>query len=238
MNAQSRILLTGLMAGFFALSLPALPGLDGTGSGTEAQAAAKRKRDPGKRLYLRRTCIACHGRNGARAIQDYPNLAGQDAKYMITQVNDILSGKRTASNDAVGHPRTEGMRGALMTAEGKPRVTKDEIKKIVKWLAKLDPPKPVAPKTPVAPENIKKGAKLYKKKNCRACHGKDGKKPLKGYPFIAGQKRAYIVLQINDIKSKVRKNGKTKAMMPFVKKLSDEDIGLIADYLSQVDRSK
>jgi len=62
-------------------------------------------------------------------------------------------------------------------------------------------------------------------------------KPLKGYPIIAGQKRNYIITQINDIKAKARKNGKSKLMIAAVKKLSDDDIGALADYLSQIDRT-
>ncbi|CCQ73152.1 c-type cytochrome [Magnetospira sp. QH-2] len=199
---------------------------------------AKKKKDPGKRLYLRRTCIACHGRNGAKAIQDYPNLAGQDAKYMIAQVKDILSGKRTGSPDATGNPRVQGMRGAIITPEGEHRITPAEIKQVSNWLAKLEPAAPKAPKEPISEDRMKAGAKLYKKAKCQTCHGKEGKKPLKGYPYIAGQKAAYITIQIQDIKAKIRKNGKSKTMFPFVKKLKDDQIALLADYLSQVDRRK
>ena len=30
----------------------------------------------GKHLYRTRTCVACHGRDGVKAIQAYPQLAG------------------------------------------------------------------------------------------------------------------------------------------------------------------
>ena len=63
-----------------------------------------------KTLYLRRSCVACHGRNGQKAIQDYPALAGQRADYMIQQVEDIISGKRTGSPDASDiNPGTEAL---------------------------------------------------------------------------------------------------------------------------------
>ncbi len=83
------------------------------------------------------------------------------------------------------------------------------------------------------------GAALFKSKTCWSCHGKDAKKTkVKDYPIIGGQKRSYIVTQITDIRSKARKHGKTATMIPFIKKLTDEQIGLLADYLSQIDRSK
>ena len=196
----------------------------------------KKKRNPAKRLYLRRTCIACHGKKGARAIQDYPNLAGQRADYMRKQVKDILKGKRTGGPDATGKPRSEGMRGALVSPEGKVRITNDEIKMISDWLAEQQPAKPKPLEKPLSDDQIKEAKSLYKKK-CRACHGKDALKPLKGNPIIAGQKRNYIIAQVNDIKTKARKNGRSATMIPFVKKLTDEQITLLADYLSQIDRT-
>ncbi len=200
-------------------------------------AAEKKKKDPGKKLYMTKTCMACHGRNGKKAIMDYPNLAGQNEKYMIRQVNEIISGKRKGSPDKTGHPRAQGMRGALTIPEtGEPTITKEEIKLISAWLAKQEPAKPKAPKQPIDPASAEAGKKLYKKK-CKSCHGKEGKKPLKGNPIVAGQKHAYIINQINDIKTKARKTGKTAAMFGAVKKLTDEQIVSLADYLSQIDRT-
>ncbi len=199
-------------------------------------ALAAKKKDPGRKLYLRNTCVACHGKDGAKAIMDYPNLAGQDKKYLINQMNDIIKGKRTGSPDATGNPRSQGMRGALVTPEGESRLNKDQIKQIATWLSKLPPAKPQPPKEPIDAQRIEDGAKLYKKR-CRSCHGKEGKKPIKGYPYVAGQKRAYLVTQMKDIRDKARTNGKTKAMYAIIKKLKDEDFELLADYLSQIDRS-
>ena len=199
-------------------------------------AQEKKKRDPGKRLYMTNTCIACHGRNGAGAMLDYPNLAGQDVKYMIAQIKDIMAGKRTGSPDATGNPRSQGMRGALVTPEGEARIQPDQIKAIAEWLEKQEPAKPAPPEKPIAAANIEAGQSLYNKK-CRSCHGKDAMKPLKGYPIIAGQKRSYLITQINDIKSKARSNGKSKLMLATVKNLGDDEIGVLADYLSQIDRT-
>jgi len=199
-------------------------------------ADAKKKRDPGKKVYMTKTCIACHGKNGAKAMLDYPNLAGQSEKYMIAQIKDIIKGKRTGGPDPTGNPRSQGMRGALVTPDGKPTITNEEIKLVSKWLAKQTPAEPAKPETPIDPAKVEAGEKLYKKK-CKACHGKGALKPLKGYPIIAGQKRNYIITQINDIKAKARKNGKSKLMIAVVKKLSDDDIGALADYLSQIDRT-
>ncbi len=75
-------------------------------------------------------------------------------------------------------------------------------------------------------------AKLYKKK-CVSCHGKqgEGKKSQKA-PRIGGQYEWYIESQINDIKSKKRKNGNSKKMVTFVKKLKDEEIKALSKYIA------
>lgn len=235
---------TSILVGLGVLSAFVAPqGVQAADKGVIEVAAAekvkKKKRHPGRKVFRRKTCMACHGKGGAKAILDYPNLAGQNAKYMVAQIKDILSGKRVASPDDQGKSRTAGMVGALVTAEGKLRLSKQEIKDVSAYLAGLPAAAPKAPKEPISAEDLEKGKKLYKKKKCQTCHGKAGKKPTnKAYPYVAGQKSTYIVNQMTDIKDKVRKNAKSKVMVSFVKKLSNEEIKLIADYLSQVDRSK
>ncbi len=203
---------------------------------TSAEAAEK-KRHPGKRLYLRKTCMACHGKGGVRSIQDYPNIAGQPKKYLVKQIDDILSGKRIGGTDPTGAMRTAPMVGALVTAEDKLRITAEEIEQISDWLSSLPPAEPAALETPLGDKEVKAAKKLYRKK-CRSCHGKNALKPLKGYPVIAGQRKAYIIAQINDVKNKLRTNGRIKTMFPMVRKLTDEQIDLLASYLSQIDRTK
>lgn len=232
-----KILVLGACLMAFGLAAPSGPtfAADGAAKPAAEVKKKKKKRHPGKKVYMRKTCLACHGKNGKGAIADYPNLAGQDKKYMIAQIKDIMSGKRTGSPDATGNPRAQGMKGALVTPEGEPRLTEQEIKDVSDWLAAMEPAKPAVPETPPSEESLKKGKKLYKK--CKSCHGKEGKKPLKGYPYIAGQKKAYIVTQMKDIRDKVRTNGKSKMMRATVKKLKDADIEALADYLSQIDRT-
>ncbi|MCW8916957.1 MAG: c-type cytochrome [Magnetovibrio sp.] len=202
-----------------------------------ASAADKPKRDPGKKLYMTKTCMACHGKNGRKAMLEYPNLAGQDEKYMINQINYILEGKRLGSHDATGNPRSQGMQGALIAVkDNKPRVSKKEIKQIAKWLSKQKPADLQPPKTPLDPASVEAGKKLFQQK-CKACHGKEGMKPLKGNPYVAGQKRNYIFTQLQDIKSQARKTPKSAAMFGIVKKMNDDQFAQLADYLSQVDRN-
>jgi len=77
----------------------------------------------------------------------------------------------------------------------------------------------------------------YLKGGGTTCHGADGLKPLVTYPLLGGQKRDYLVLQMTEIRGGIRKSGKVAAMVPFAKKLDHAKIALIADYLSQIERS-
>lgn len=221
-----------------ALAIPALLAFSPVIGGAVAQetTAAAPKPPSAKRLYLRKTCMACHGRNGARAIQEYPDIAGLDAAYIRTQVKDILDKKRQGSNDPVtGHPRAESMRGSLVTSDGEMRISDDEIKILADWLSKLDPAGPQVHDPALSADRIAAGEAAYKKGKCRTCHGVNGNKPLKGYPRLAGQKSAYLQVQMTDIRDGVRTNGRSRMMLPFVKRLSDEEIGALSDYLSQID---
>jgi cytochrome c len=79
------------------------------------------------------------------------------------------------------------------------------------------------------------GAKLYKEKTCNACHGPDGNKPvLPDYPRIAGQNKAYMVKQIQDIKSGARANGNSAAMKGVLHLVNDQEIEAISDYVSKL----
>jgi len=79
------------------------------------------------------------------------------------------------------------------------------------------------------------GAALYKAKTCPACHGKDGKSPvLKTYPKIAGQNKEYILQQMKDIKTGARSNGNSAAMKGIMHLVSDQEMEIIADYVSKL----
>ena len=40
-------------------------------------------------------CASCHGANGKSTIPTYPNLAGQNAGYIVQALKDYKGGKRT-----------------------------------------------------------------------------------------------------------------------------------------------
>ncbi|MBF0425677.1 MAG: c-type cytochrome [Magnetococcales bacterium] len=185
---------------------------------------------PPDKLFASKTCGACHGKEGKKAILAYPQLAGQKADYLLAQMKDIKSGARMATADATGNPRTAGMQQVMHL------INDEQMKQLADWLAKLEPaaPKPATP--PVDPERLAQGGKLYAKSGCASCHGANGAKPLPGNPILAAQKREYLLLQMKDMKTGARKNGKSATMTSFIAKVGDAEMEQIADFLSQATR--
>ena len=64
---------------------------------------------------------------------------------------------------------------------------------------------------------------------CIQCHGDAGNgNPEQKAPRISGQHDWYVIKQITDFKSGVRKN---PAMLPFISKLTEQDIKDLASYI-------
>jgi cytochrome c len=96
--------------------------LAGIGLSSGAQAAPD-----GAALYKEKTCNACHGADGNKALlPDYPKIAGQNKAYMIKQIKDIKSGARANGNSAA-------MKGVLHL------VNDAEIDAIADYVSKLKP---------------------------------------------------------------------------------------------------
>jgi cytochrome c len=88
-----------------------------------------------------------------------------------------------------------------------------------------------------APTEALDGATLYAQRTCIACHGKDAKTPiLPEYPKLAGQNEAYALAQMRDIKSGARSNGNTPAMMGVMHLVTDEEMQVLARWLSEQER--
>ena len=72
-------------------------------------------------------------------------------------------------------------------------------------------------------------AGLAKSKTCAGCHGQTGISNNDNWPNLAGQKKAYLIKQLKDFKSGVRKDAQ---MGYWSKTLSDKDMEDIAEYYS------
>lgn len=79
----------------------------------------------GAELYVKKTCIACHGKDANTPILPiYPKLAGQSADYAYNQMMDIKSGARS-------NGQTAAMKGVMHL------VSEEEMRALANWLATL-----------------------------------------------------------------------------------------------------
>jgi cytochrome c553 len=65
---------------------------------------------------------------------------------------------------------------------------------------------------------------------CGACHGADGNSPAAMFPKLAGQNEAYLVKQLNDIKSGTRS---VVEMTGLLDAMTDQDLADIAAYYAK-----
>lgn len=106
------------MAWAMTLGVVAAPALSG-----DAKPAGPKL--DGAKLYVERTCVACHGKDAKTPLlPDYPRLAGQSAGYAEQQLRDIKSGARANGNAAA-------MKGVMHL------VSDAEIKVLADYLSKL-----------------------------------------------------------------------------------------------------
>lgn len=102
-------------------------------------------------------------------------------------------------------------------------------------------------KTPVVEEKIEEkvveaapvaksdGAAVYTAKGCAACHGADAKTPIMPlYPKVAGQSAVYVKQQLIDIKSGKRSNGQSVVMKGIMAGVSEDEIVILAEFLSSL----
>ncbi|HYH37682.1 MAG TPA: c-type cytochrome [Azospirillum sp.] len=178
-------------------------------------------------VFAERGCAGCHGADGRQSADATPVLAGQNAGYLLRQMQDVAGGRRVAGPGADGQPRTKAMKD-VMAGMGD-----EELRAMADWLATVPPPTAARGDAADAGE----GADLFEEFGCMGCHGVDGLKPLSGYPILAGQNRQYLALQTKEIRDTVRTNGRSRVMVEFVHKVSDTQADRIAAYLSQISRS-
>jgi len=85
-----------------------------------------------------------------------------------------------------------------------------------------------APAAPADPAEA-----LYTAKGCTACHGAQGKAPIMStYPKVAALPEQYIVNQLKDIKSGARSNGQSVVMKGIMAAVSEEEMEVLAAWLS------
>lgn len=165
-------------------------------------------------------CGACHGLDGNSSDPQYPKLAGQQASYIVRQLELFKSGQRQ-------NPIMLGMATPL---------SPQDMADIAAYFAKQKTLPGIADKALVSA-----GGKLYREGDktagipaCMACHGPDGRgNPGALYPHLAGQHAQYVqqVLTAWHSGQPWGKGPHARIMLTIAGRLSTADIAAVASYI-------
>ncbi|MES2264061.1 MAG: c-type cytochrome [Pseudomonadota bacterium] len=210
--------------------LVAVLAISGVASASEekkpAHGEAAAKADPAKGATLYAdgdaarglpACVSCHGAAGNSTIAANPKLAGQPEAYIYKQLVNFTTPARNQP---------------VMTTYAK-MLTEDEKKNISAYLSN-QAAKPGAAKNK---DTVELGKKIYRggiaEKHvpaCASCHGPAGGGIPATYPRLAGQHQDYTAAQLTTFRTDARKN--SAEMSTIAKRLSDDEIKAVADYVA------
>lgn len=162
-------------------------------------------------------CLACHGAGGNSAIAENPKLAGQHPEYLVKQLQEFKSGKRSS---------------AVMKAFAD-QLSDQDMKNIGAWLAAQKP------KTGFSrdKELVALGEKIWRGgigeravAACAGCHSPNGAGIPSQFPRLGGQQAQYTETQLKAFRDGPRKN--SLQMSQVAARLNDREIKALADYIA------
>ena len=165
-------------------------------------------------------CGACHGADGNSMVGANPKLAGQNARYLIKQMQDIKGGARTVAL----------MTGILNNSSDQ------DIQDIAAYFESQEKTLQGA-----NPDLIEVGESIYRSgiaslnmTACTACHSPTGQgNSQAGFPALGGQHSEYIAAQLKAFRSGDRSNdGQSSPMRILAERLTDKEIDALASYIS------
>ncbi|WP_375056465.1 c-type cytochrome [Zobellella sp. DQSA1] len=170
------------------------------------------------------TCVACHGNDGNSPTDMYPKIAGQHASYLEKQLIEFKTGATGGAGraNAIMAPMVMGL-------------SEQDMADLAAFYAS-------EAITPVAtPEEvIEAGEALYRGGDlergitaCIACHSPRGEGLESArFPRLSGQHPAYIKAQLQAFRSGERENDPNGMMRDVAKKLTDQDIEILSQYVA------
>jgi cytochrome c553 len=165
-------------------------------------------------------CGACHGQNGVAIVPGAPNLAGQNARYLKTQLDLIKSGVRPVP---------------LMAGQLDPMSPAD-LDNLAAYFATMSPTVGQADGDLISVgEQIYRGGIAQKSvPACTACHTPTGSgNAPAGFPHIGGQRADYVIVQLVAYREGTRQTDDAygAAMRQVASGLTDREISALASYI-------
>ena len=184
------------------------------------------KGDPEAGKAKNAICAACHGVDGNSALDINPKIAGQHANYLYKQLSEFKLASQTGGKEGRNNAVMNGMAAAL---------SEEDMKDLAAYFSSQDAKAGETPEEYVLP-----GGSLYRGgdeergiTSCISCHGPRGNgMGLAGFPDISGQHASYTKSQLEQFRSGMRANDMNGMMRDIAKRLTDEDIEILSQYIS------
>ena len=165
-------------------------------------------------------CAACHGADGNSVNPEWPNLAGQNARYTSKQLADFKTGEQ----------RTDPV-----MAQQVANLSPEDMADLSAYFATRTPACGF-----VSEEKLPLGERIYRGgiresgvPACIACHGPNGAgDPMAGVPSLSGQRVSYSMKQLKAFRNGARSNDRNRTMRESSRWLSDEDIHAVSEYIA------
>ena len=145
-------------------------------------------------------CAACHGQDGNSLVGTFPNIAGQNDRYLVKQMSDMKTGARSA-------PLMTGMLDAF---------DEQQLRDIAAFYSSKKAA--VGAANPVLAELgetiYRSGVKRKQIAACTACHSPTGQgNDPAAFPALSGQWPEYTEAQLKAFRSGDRQNDGDSRMM-------------------------
>ncbi len=169
-------------------------------------------------------CAACHGAQGKSIASDWPNLAGQNQRYISEQLKYFQQGDRE---------------NALMMSVI-PYLNTLTDGQILDIAAFYSSQTPAVGQAKEDEELLALGKSLYMAGDlkrgipaCTACHSINGAGNAQaGFPRVSGQQKAYLISTLKAYRSLERNAGDYSLVMQSASQnLKDKDIEALANYM-------
>ena len=164
-------------------------------------------------------CAACHTSDGNSTNPTYPALAGQSPEYIAKQLHEFKAGIRM---------------NATM-APNAAKLSEDDMLNLAAFFSAQQPKVRMAKDASL----IAEGQKIYKGGNagsgvpaCASCHGPTGAGVPVQFPRLAGQHSKYVLSQLKNFRSGDRCNDGGKMMEVIARKLTDDEMKSVAEYIN------
>ena len=196
----------------------AMAGLALIATHVQADSLVEGSADAGKAKAL--TCTACHGSEGNSVSAMWPNIAGQNAPYLLAQLVAFKDGSR---------------KDPLMSSQAM-LLSDQDMADLAVYFESL----PAAAQSVKNAGTVDRGEALYRGGNietgvaaCLACHGPTGRgNPAAKYPALQGQHADYTAKQLNNYAGGTREtDGRTRIMRDIAGRLSKEDVEALSSYV-------